>query len=398
MELAGIWPPLPIIIRNTNNRSIGMLEDRAFDAAVVPHNRVREINLYLTSPQSSYRFQQLVPAMRKQFPALIHLKLSSDVSLGPAPPLPDGFFSGSASRLQSLELRCVKFPALPKFLLSATDLVELTLRNIPLSGYISPEAIVTGLAALTNLKSFIITFDYILSLPNRVNRRPPPSTCIPLPALTHFEFQGFSEYLEDLVARIDTPLLASIWITYFHQHIFDSAQLAQFMGRTTRFQALNEAHVDIGYDPFQVGSLPPTRTSDEKSRLRILCRWPTGYRPYLTQVLTLPFICVVENLYIYAPNLSSDRPGGFRDAAQWLEIFHAFTALKNLYVCKGFAQCIAAALVGEGLTDVLPALENLFLEEPQTSGPIQESIGKLASVRELSGHPITVSLWKRDCV
>ena len=114
----------------------------------------------------------------------------------PAPALPDGFLGGSAPRLQSLELDSIPFPALPKLLLSATDLVHLTLWNIPHSGYISPEAIVTGLAVLANLKSLTIEFESPLSRPDRESRRPPPPTRTVLPALTRFEFQGVSEYLE----------------------------------------------------------------------------------------------------------------------------------------------------------------------------------------------------------
>jgi hypothetical protein len=69
-----------------------------------------------------------------------------------APPLPDGLLGGSSPRLQFLALHSIPFPALPKFLLAATDLVHLALERIPHNGYISPEAIVTCLAVLANLK------------------------------------------------------------------------------------------------------------------------------------------------------------------------------------------------------------------------------------------------------
>ena len=137
--------------------------------------------------------------------------------------------------------------------------------------------------------------------PTRERRHPPPPTRTVLPALTHFEFQGVSEYLEDLVARIDAPLLDSICITFLHQLIFDISQLAQFMRRTTRFQALNEAHVDFDYYGVLVESLPPTRTFDEKSGLRISCREIDWDLSSLAQVFTsfFPSIYIVEHLYIY---------------------------------------------------------------------------------------------------
>jgi hypothetical protein len=70
--------------------------------------------------------------------------------------------------------------------------------------------------------------------------------------------------------------------------------------------------------------------------------------------------------------------------------------VKNLYVRKEFMQCIVTALqelVGERVTDVLPALESLFLEELQASEPDQEAIGQLAVARQVSGRPVAVSQW-----
>ena len=47
-------------------------------------------------------------------------------------------------------------------------------------------------------------------------------------------------------------------------------------------------------------------------------------------------------------------------------------------------------LVGERVTEVLPALETLFLYKTM-SGPVQEGIAKFVSARQLAGHPITIS-------
>ena len=80
---------------------------------------------------------------------------------------------------------------------------------------------------------------------------------------------------------------------------------------------------------------------------------------------------------------------------EWLEILRPFTAVKNLYISKELAHCIALFLKGlvkERLTDVLPALESLFLEELYPSGPIQEAIRSFVAARQLLGHPVAVSL------
>jgi hypothetical protein len=119
-------------------------------------------------------------------------------------------------------LDAIPFPALPKILLSTTDLVHITLSRTPRSGYISPEAIVAGLAVMANLKYVNIGFETPFSRPDQEGRRLPPPTRITLPGLTRFEFKGVSEYLEILVSRIDTPLFDSIQITSFQQLIFDT--------------------------------------------------------------------------------------------------------------------------------------------------------------------------------
>jgi hypothetical protein len=184
-ELTGIWPPLPIIIMNSFKLdwSINrMPDDYDFDAAMAHPNRVREIRL-IDLKRSVV--QQLVSATRiqEQFPTLTHLILQYDDS-HPSSALPDGFLGGSAPLLQYLGLDSIPFPALPKFLLSATHLVSLVLHDIPHSGYFSPEVIVTALVGMTNLGFLSIKFKSSLSRPHRERRRPPPPTRAILPALT----------------------------------------------------------------------------------------------------------------------------------------------------------------------------------------------------------------------
>lgn len=42
--------------------------------------------------------------------------------------------------------------------------------------------------------------------------------------------------MEELVAGIDVPLLANLYITFFHQLIFDTPQLIRFIGHTPKFE------------------------------------------------------------------------------------------------------------------------------------------------------------------
>ena len=403
MELIGIWPPLPIIIKNTNRSP--MPEDYDFDAALVHRDRVCEIKIYITSPQ----LQRLASTIQEQFPALTHLGLDLDLLHNcrrPTPALPDGFLGGSAPSLKSLWLRSIPFPALPNLLLSTTGLVHLALVDLPYSGYISPDEIVSALAVLTNLESFTIKFMSPSSFPDWGSRRPLPPTRTALPALTSFKFRGISEYLEDFVARIDTPVLNSIHITFFYQLTFDIPLLAQFMERTTTLRALSRAYVEFGYNSVHVGYHPPRRGFDQDSVLQILCAELDQQLLSLAQLFTLffPSIYMVEHLYIYVQSLWKDNT----ESMQWLEFFLPFTAAKSLYVSKPFVQCVATALqkfAGKRVTEVLPALEGLFLEGPRSLGPVQkviglpgelqEAIGRFVAARQLFGHPVAVFPWER---
>ena len=154
--------------------------------------RVCKIDLDITSSQ----LVTVLPVMEVPFPELTYLRLVSYDS--PTPVVPDPFLAGSAPRLRELWLDRVLFPGLPRLLLSATHLVSLCLRGIPHFEFISPEAMVASLERLR------LQYLYPEPRPDEESRHSPPPTRSVLPALTHFEFEGVSEYLEDLVSRVET--------------------------------------------------------------------------------------------------------------------------------------------------------------------------------------------------
>ena len=189
----------------------------------------------------------------------------------------------------------VSFPGLPKLLLSAIHLVDLNLRAIPDPGYISPEAIVACLSALTWHETFVI--ESPRSLPDQKSH--PPTRTL-LPVLTKLEIKGVSEYLECLAARIDAPRMDNLFIAFFHQLIFDIPQLTQFVSRTPKFKTFGQACVVLTLR--QVSVILP-RTFDGTLELAILCREPDWQLSSLAQVCRLSFpkalISTVKQLYIY---------------------------------------------------------------------------------------------------
>jgi len=205
-----IWPALPIVI----SFSVGIKPLSASGvsnimSALQQHNRVCSIDMWNVPNSLLKEFA----AMREPFPALTKLELwSFDENVAV---LPDSFLCGGSPHLRSLELDGIPFPGLPKLLLSTHRLVTLRLWSIPRSGYISPEAMVTALSALTSLESLFLQFRSPPSQADRASPRPSPLTRVALPALTSLTFKGDNEYLEDIMSRLEAPLLCYTKITFF---------------------------------------------------------------------------------------------------------------------------------------------------------------------------------------
>jgi hypothetical protein len=389
-ETLHVWPLLPIVVSGNDNQEWHL--DNLV-TALGHSDRVCGVELW---PVPSSQMENVLAAMQEPFPALTYLDLVSKDQTVPV--VPDSFLGGSAPCLRSLSLDRIPFPSLPTLLFSATDLVNLSLCGIPLSGYISPEAMVAGLSSLSRLKSLWLEFQW----PHWESRRPAPATRALLPALTHFEFKGFCKYLEDLVARIDAPLLDDLNLTFSHQLVFDTAQLAEFISRTPKFKAPDKAYVKFSDSHVSV-TLAPRATFDGTFHFAISCEDSFWQLSSLTQVFASPLyqalIPTVEHLYILDTEFLrpcwQDEINEEEDS-QWLELLRPFTAVKDLYLYREFVPYFAATLQEidtESVTEVLPALQWIFLEDPWLSGSVQETIKHFIALRRLSGDPIVVSLW-----
>ena len=400
-ERLNIWPVLPINIRDDVGRTWA---DTGNIVAALEHNsRIGEVILARDANFSSSQLEEVLVAMQKPFPTLRRLELQ------PKPEttlvIPASFLGGSAPDLRQLLLGRFLFPGLPKLLSSATQLVQLELWGIPHSGYISPEVMATCLSVSTRLQCVCIEFESPRSRPDLNIRRPPPPTHILLPVLTMLEFKGVAEYLEDLVARIDAPLLGYLAITFFHQLIFDTPRLTQFITRTPNFKAHDHelkasvfcSRMDVS---FSFENFPePNSLQPMGLRMEIPCRQLDWQLSCMAQVCNSSFpqalIPAVKRLYI------RDSWSDFFDSqddienSQWLELFYPFTGVKNLYLTSKLVPHIAPALrelVGERLTEVLPALRTVFLEE-LLDEPFPEAIGQFVVARQLAGYPTAISSW-----
>ena len=377
-----VWPALPLLIGGD------MSSSGADDIIVVleQSNRVCQVNLWGLADRE---LEKVLGAMQVPFPELTKLQLFSG---GETPPVvPDSFLGGSAPRLQYLELCGIPFPGLPKLLLSATHLLHLDISNISHSGYFSPEAMATLLSGLSSLKSLVLQF---LSCPDWESRRPPPSERSVIPALEHFDFIGDIEYLEDLVTFIDAPRLVDFSVTFFDQTDFDAnfdgPRLAQFIGRTP---ILADCGVHLIFYTTSALVLLRSLRKESESAITISYGEPDRLLSSIAQVCNtcLPPLSMIEDLYIHHPNLQRDWTNGAIGNTLWLELLLLFPVVKNLYLYR--APDIAAVLQETVGTEVLPSLQNIFVEGLKPSGPIRENIGQFVAAREPSGHSITISDW-----
>ena len=395
------WPPLPIDIWGSDLRLWNV--DNII-AALEHNDRINKIEFW---DFSLFHLEQAFAAMRKPFPSLTKLAVNF-FSERAALVVPDLFLSGSAPLLRSLRLRCTRFQPqiLRNLLLSTTNLVELRIWKIPGSGFISPEAMVVCLSTLTRLEEFELGFrsPHIWR-----SRHLPSSTHCVLPALTSLLFNGCYEYLDHLIAPIDSPLLDNLDVIVFHQPEIDTAQLAQFIDRTLKLKALREAHIILDSLCVFV-SLPSTYHRGLHFRITQMAVLSNPLS-IMVQLCTLSFlrtlIPMMRHLYILDSGLPSYYWLNHVESSRWADLFGRFTAVEDLYLPWEFSLRIVPALheiIGEGTMEVLPSLQNLFLEKKPPSGPVEKSIGQFASPLCLSNRSITVSqrsrvhdsLWKHN--
>ena len=368
-------------------------------AALEYDDRISQV---LLSDIPSSNLQKVLAAMQKPFPALTVLVVNGRGKTEPV--FPASFLGGAAPCLRTLILGCTPFPGLPNLLLSATHLVHLRLTGIPDSGYFSLETMVTCLSVLTGLEILDIGFTSAESRFYQKCRHPDPQTRILLPVLAELTFSGVSDYLDDFVARIDAPLLDKLGMTFSNK--LDTSQLSQFIGRTPKFNAIDEAYVVFSSDQLtDQAMITFPQPDDGKLYLEIRRSLSDRQLFSLAQVCCSSFpqalISSVERLYIRKDAIACQPPWQEDiESSQWLELLHPFTAVKDLYIFRELVSRIAPTLkelVGERVAEVLPALQSLFLEETLPSESVQEGIRQFVDARQLSNHPVNVSRWDGKC-
>ena len=403
-ETLKIWPALPIAVWGKND---DFKDADGIIVALEQRDRIYEINF--EGHPSLHSFETVVSSMLVPFPALKRLFLSAREE--PAPVISDTFLGGSAPRLQSLHLHGIPFPALPNLLLSAGDLVDLTLRGIFQTGTFLPETIANCISNLSRLETLCLEFGSRQSCPFPGRRSPPVARAV-LPALYRLSFEGIANYLDDLVSRIDAPVIRFLDMTFFNQPFVtsDFGQLRQFIGRAEKFKSLTHAHINFCYPAVELSLFQQTQTHGVELSVGILCGQLHPQLQSLAEVgsASLLPLSKVESLEFSSELLTWQlHEEHTEEDARWLNVLQPFSAVKNLYPHENTLPSFAYALkeVSEDrLSEVLPALQELSIDEPHPPGPVdkpsppavQEAIERFIAMRRLHTTVVNHDYWLSD--
>jgi len=384
MENLDLWPPLPIALRYPLRVAFTAGDEDSLFTALEYPGRIRHIHLCLSYDQ----LFEVSAVMKQPFPALTHLSLSSN---GPEKLLlPAHFLGGSAPALQYFGLEYIFFPALPALLSTFSDLEELYLDK---TSYISPEAMVSCLAALPRLKFLFI--GSLFGWEPRISSLPPVTRTL-LPALTAFRFNGENTYLEDVVSRIESPHFRQIFIHHVTE-LLDSqvAQLFKFIdhSRDPEMRLFKYADVkfSLGYRKECVNftmhsSLERGLDSACFTASSVFCQGIERQMSQIATVFSQPSATVSRVLHLKLAVHSPRTADCFNH--DLLPLLRSFSTVRTLHVSRDFARHVALALENttvEVVTDVFPVLDLIFLDGQPVS-----SVEKFLAARQLSGHPVTV--------
>jgi hypothetical protein len=214
------------------------------------------------------------------------------------------------------------------------------------------------------------------------------------PALAYFNFKGISEYLEDIVARIDAPILRTLSITFKGPN-FHVPQILRFISRAERFTPpksavfklrLGDISLKIGPSDCFVLEIVYDNGMEGGSPISVICR---ELSPLLSHVVCL-------DLDEIASRLPMPPWWYFMRRAHWLrlEAFRPFNAVQSLRVANTLLYFLGHALP-EITSDVglLPELRTLFLDSHLLIS-VPPAFEPFVSACQLSGRQIDVQQWE----
>jgi len=399
-----IWPALPLSIHANfkdahadESDIIGTLEHR---------NRVATIYLWEFNRS---QLKKCIALAQEPFPVLRSLDLGAGGMM--LYDIPDAFLGGSAPLLRSLRLHDIRFSGLPKLLSSTRDLVNLNLENFPMTGegHISPDTMATCLSVLSNLRYLTLTFLRQMSSPYPTYQRAPSSTYTVLPTVTYLWLTGPHGYLEDLVGRVDAPLLNYGYLEFYDEPTFDTPRVLRFIHHTKVFKLLGGVGVTFYREhSIRASIISATFRSligPVEFSLNFLC---SGFPAQVVIMEKLcaqwpPLVSHVELLQLGDNFWKEKKRGEAITQPEWLGFLRPFSAVQTLRLCVGreapHVTHVMGTLKGKKATEVLPALRTIESEygcSEQWASEVSRLLVPFLVAREELGRPVVVNLGPRS--
>ena len=377
LDAVDCWSALPIVVQYGESPASdppAPEDEKNINVALKQSDRVSSISLAITSP--------LLELSETERP-LSELEVLS--RNGAQLALPSTFQWGP--RLRCLNSTRVNFPSLLQLLGSFKNLVDLLPHEVLDPSCFPPEALTNTFSGMVQLRSLSLHFP---STGNHLTPPPPSRELVVLPALTRLNFQGITEYLERLVARIDTPLLGDIEVTFVEKSDFDLSQLCKLATRIGMHTSPRRADI---LSSENVVSISLTRPWDSNC-----LKFQAFRKPLREQLFIMARIFYQFSAFLYNVEdlrITAQRPSKQENASceRWLEPISSFMGVKWLYVTGNLWNDVVSSLQ---LSDrrpesVLPALHKLCVLQPGSRhAPLSEAVVSLVTSCWLSGHPIAV--------
>ena len=387
VDMLSHLPPFPFVIDYRG-------EDTDDDHGIIHAIQHRDRVVRIVSQAPSLHLGRLIVPMGRTFPRVESLSLLSTTSLEKVTGLilPSTLL---APNLRHLSLRGVLLPKGLPLLASTFLLVTLSLTDIQSPGYFTPATLVTRLQHLPQLEELSICFFTPLPRPSAEGDLfQGPITPTTLPALRLLVFRGVSAYLENLIARINSPLLERLNITLFNQLTFTLPHLSHFI-RTTETLKHPTAKVVFNREGVSlVGS--SSESLGGTFNLRISCKQFDWQIDSATQVCSelVEVLSAVEELTLdfEEESLPSDWQNAV-DAMMWDGLLWPFNGVKKLRIGHPVASELSKALESDDaglILGLLPELEEL--EAQVDLGHVKKAFETFIETRQLAGRHVHLSV------
>ena len=388
LDMLSHLPPFPLVI---DYRGEHTDDDHTILHAI--HHRDRVLRIVLQAP--SLTLERLLVPMDESFQRLESLSLLSTTKSGEGRSLmlPRTFL---APNLLHLSLGGISLSKRLPVLASTFSLVTLKLTDIQSPSYFTPATLAMRLQQIPQLEELSISFFTPLPRPGAEGESfRSPITPMVLPALRQLAFRGVSVYLEDLVARISSPLLERCNITLFNQLNFTLPHLSHFtrITETLRHPVANVIFNQEGVS-FIVSS--SDEFNDGAFSLRVSCKpfdWQIDSAIQVCLAL-VPVLSAAEELTLdfEEESLPSDWQDSV-DGMVWHGLLWPFTSVKKLCIGYPLASELSNALESDdaGLVQgLLPELEEL--EGQVELGHLNKAFDTFIDARQLAGRHVRLSV------